>query len=87
MERGDEEGKDTEISAAELKQKIEKLKERKGRYEELLKELRASGQSQVSLTDPESRAMALTPRGEVSYKRADGGGPKVSPDRGTGCHQ
>jgi len=67
MERGDEEGKDTEISAAELKQKIEKLKERKGRYEELLKELRASGQSQVSLTDPESRAMALTPRGEVSY--------------------
>jgi transposase len=67
MDRGDEEGKDTEISAAELKQKIEKLKERKGRYEELLKELGASGQSQVSLTDPESRAMALTPRGEVSY--------------------
>ena len=67
MERGDKEGKDTEISVAELKQKIEKLKERKGRYEELLKELGASGQSQVSLTDPESRAMALTPRGEVSY--------------------
>lgn len=60
MDRRDEEGKDTEISAAELKQKIQKLKERKGRYEELLKELRASGQSQVSLTDPESRAMALT---------------------------
>src|SRR6266511_2584921 len=67
MERGDKEGKESEISAAELKQKIEKLKERKGRYEELLKELVASGQSQVSLTDPESRAMALTPRGEVSY--------------------
>jgi transposase len=67
MERGDKEGKDTEISVAELKQKIEKLKKRKGRYEELLKELGASGQSQVSLTDPESRAMALTPRGEVSY--------------------
>jgi transposase len=67
MDRGDKEGKESEISAAELKQKIEKLKERKGRYEELLKELVASGQSQVSLTDPESRAMALTPRGEVSY--------------------
>jgi transposase len=67
IERGDEEEKESEISAAELKQKIEKLKERKGRYEELLKELGASGQSQVSLTDPESRAMALTPRGEVSY--------------------
>jgi transposase len=67
IERGDEEGKESEISAAELKQKIEKLKERKGRYKELLKELGGSGQSQVSLTDPESRAMALTPRGEVSY--------------------
>ena len=67
IERGDEEGKESEISAAELKQKIEKLKERKGRYKELLKELGASGQSQVSLTDPQSRAMALTPRGEVSY--------------------
>src|SRR6266850_704479 len=67
MERGDKEGKDTEISVAELKQKIEKLKERKGRYEELLKELWVCGQSQVSLTDAESRAMALAPRGEVSY--------------------
>ena len=67
IERGDEEGKESEISAVELKQKIEKLKERKGRYKELLKELGASGQSQVSLTDPQSRAMALTPRGEVSY--------------------
>ena len=67
MDPGDKEEKESEISAAELKQKIEKLKERKGRYKELLKELGASGQSQVSLTDPESRAMALTPRGEVSY--------------------
>ena len=31
MDRGDKEGKESEISAAELKQKIEKLKERKGR--------------------------------------------------------
>ena len=56
-----------EVSAEELKQKIEGLKERKGRYEELLKELKASGEKQVSLTDPDSRAMALTPKGEVSY--------------------
>lgn len=56
-----------EISTEELKQKIEGLKERKGRYEELLKELKASGKKQVSLTDPDSRAMALTPKGEVSY--------------------
>ena len=39
-----------EISTEELKQKIEGLKERKGRYEELLKELKASGEKQVSLT-------------------------------------
>ena len=56
-----------EISREEVKQKIEGLKERKGRYEELLKELKASGKKQVSLTDPDSRAMGLTPKGEVSY--------------------
>jgi CheY-like chemotaxis protein len=67
MERADKEDKQAEMSAAELKQKIAKLKERKGRYEELLKELKVSGQRQVSLTDSDSRAMALTPRGEVSY--------------------
>lgn len=67
MDRTDRSEKDSGSDKEELKQKIEKLKERKGRYEELLKELGASGQSQVSLTDPESRAMALTPRGEVSY--------------------
>ena len=50
-----------------MQQKIAKLQERKGRDEELLKELGASGQSQVSLTDPESRAMAPAPREEVSY--------------------
>src|SRR6266404_7791427 len=67
MDRTDRSEKDGGSDKEELKEKIEKLKERKGRYEELLKELGASGQSQVSLTDPESRAMALTPRGEVSY--------------------
>jgi transposase len=55
------------LPAAELKEKIEQLKQRKGKYEELLKELKSSGEKQVSLTDPDSRAMALTPKGEVSY--------------------
>jgi len=67
MERADKQDKQAEMSAAELKEKIEKLKERKGRYEELLKELKVSGERQVSLTDSDSRAMALTPKGEVSY--------------------
>jgi len=67
LDRRDKQDQQTEISAADLQHKIAKLQERKGRYEELLKELGASGQSQVSLTDPESRAMAPAPRGEVSY--------------------
>jgi len=67
MDRADQQEKHHPISAEERKQKIERLKQRKGRYEGLLKELKASGEKQVSLTDPESRAMALTPKGEVSY--------------------
>jgi transposase len=67
LERADKQEKQAEISAEELKEKIARLKERKGRYEELLKELKASGNSQISLTDGDSRAMALTPKGEVSY--------------------
>jgi hypothetical protein len=44
-------------SAAELKQKIEQLKERKQKYEGLKKQLAESGEQQVSLTDPDSRSM------------------------------
>jgi hypothetical protein len=67
MDRSDPSEPDPPIDKEQLKEKIAKLKERKGRYEELLKELQATGQSQVSFSDPDSRAMALTPRGEVSY--------------------
>lgn len=67
MDRADKQENQNPVTAEELKEKIDKLKERKGRYEELLKELKASGKKQVSLTDPDSRAMALTPKGEVSY--------------------
>jgi transposase len=67
MDRADKQESHNQITAEELKEKIERLKERKGRYAELLKDLKASGEKQVSLTDPESRAMAMTPKGEVSY--------------------
>jgi len=67
MDRADREESQNKITAEELKEKIEQLKERKGRYEELLKELKTSGERQISLTDPDSRVMALTPKGEVSY--------------------
>ena len=67
MEQADQSQNDPPVDKEDLKHKIDKLRERKGRYEELLNELNESGQKQVSLTDPDSRAMALTPRGEVSY--------------------
>lgn len=53
--------------AEELKAKIEILRDRRGKYQGLLKELRASGESQISLTDPDSRAMLNNQRVEVCY--------------------
>lgn len=67
MERADKQERQNEITGEELREKIDRLKQRKGRYEELLKELKASGHKQVSLTDADSRAMAMTSKGEVSY--------------------
>ncbi|MBI2351816.1 MAG: IS1182 family transposase [Deltaproteobacteria bacterium] len=68
MDRADaQEGEAKEAGAEGLKEKVEKLRERKGRYDELLKELERSGESQISLTDPDSRAMPKTPKGDVSY--------------------
>lgn len=68
LDRADEEEEGPrQVSAEELKEKIEKLKEREGRYDGLLKELERSGESQISLTDPDSRAMPKTPKGDVSY--------------------
>lgn len=68
MDRADQEEADpTEVSAEGLKAKIATLKGRQGRYGALLRELERSGESQISLTDPESRLMPKTPRGDVSY--------------------
>lgn len=54
-------------TAEELQEKIDRLQERQGRYEELLEELETSGETQVSLTDPDSRAMPKSPRVPVGY--------------------
>ena len=51
-----------------LAEKIEALRERRGRYEALLTELERSGESQISLTDPDSRAMAAHTRVAVDAK-------------------
>ena len=53
--------------AKNLTEKIAALKERKTRHEGLLEELERSGESEVSLTDPDSRAMAAHPKVGVGY--------------------
>ena len=50
-----------------LVEKIEALREKRGRYEALLTELERSGENQISLTDPDSRAMAAHTRVAVGY--------------------
>ncbi len=46
-------------TAEEIQEKIKSLKERKGKLGKLLDELEASGETQVSFTDPDSRSMPL----------------------------
>jgi hypothetical protein len=54
-------------SAAELQAKIERLKTRQVKYQGYLKQMEASGESQLSLTDPDSRSMPNSPKAPVGY--------------------
>ncbi|GIK39630.1 MAG: transposase [Chloroflexota bacterium] len=54
-------------SAAELQAKIERLKTRQDKYQGYLKRMEESGESQLSLTDPDSRAMPKSPKAPVAY--------------------
>jgi transposase len=56
-------------SAGELKEKIQRLKERMEKYKGLKKKMEDSGETQISLTDPDSRSMPLAggPRTQVAY--------------------
>jgi hypothetical protein len=45
-----------------LAEKIEALTKKRGRYDAMLKQLERTGEDQISLTDPDSRAMRRTPR-------------------------
>jgi transposase len=54
-------------TAEELQTKIAALKERRGRYGELLGGLEESGNTQVSLSDPDSRAMSQGAGVTVGY--------------------
>ena len=52
-------------SAAELQAKIERLKTRPVKYQGYLKQMEASGESQLALTDPDSRAMPNSSKAPV----------------------
>src|SRR5438105_8230157 len=53
------EGSEEKLSVQDLKEKIAQLQERKADYQELSRMLEESGATQVSLTDPDSRAMSM----------------------------
>jgi transposase len=55
------------LSAEELKGKIAQLKERKRELENLAQDLEKSGATQVSLTDPDSRAMSMGRGSTIGY--------------------
>jgi transposase len=50
-----------------LAEKIAALREKRGRYQAMLADLEKSGEDQVSLTDPDSRAMAAHTKVAVGY--------------------
>lgn len=55
------------MSAKDLQEKIEALKNRKDTYHKLLDELKESGEGEVSLTDPDARSMMNNQKVEVCY--------------------
>ena len=50
-----------------LAEKIEGLRKKRGKYDAMLKQLERTGEDQISLTDPDSRAMAAHTRVAVGY--------------------
>jgi transposase len=61
------EREEPELSAAQLKEKIAGLERYLAEHEELERQLEATGESQVSLTDPEAKLMKTAKGSEVSY--------------------
>jgi transposase len=55
------------LSVAELTEKIAQLKERKEELQSLAQDLEKSGATQVSLTDPDSRAMSMGRGSTIGY--------------------
>ena len=63
----DEDGKGSEVRDDKLAEKIAAITERRDRHRALLDRLERSGGDQVSLTDPDSRAMARMTKVSVGY--------------------
>lgn len=63
-----EEAEVHQTTAEALQEKVRQLRQRKGRDEQLRDALEASGESQVSLTDPDSRAVPKSPTVDVGSK-------------------
>lgn len=55
------------LSADQLKAKIEQLQARQEKYQGYLAQMEESGESQLSLTDPDSRSMPKSPKAPVAY--------------------
>lgn len=69
LDQGDAlEASDRKISAQEIKDRIQELKNRKEKYEELQKQLKETGQNEISTTDPDARLMCNNNNNvDVSY--------------------
>jgi hypothetical protein len=55
------------LTASELQTRIDQLRARQEQYQTLREQLAASGESQISLTDPDSRSMSIGQGVEVCY--------------------
>ena len=70
MDQADaDEPEEKELTAEELQEKIEQMKRRRAEAEEFQKKIHESGDTQISLTDPDSRMMAVSGgrRTDVAY--------------------
>jgi transposase len=79
MDEADEEEPDgKKLTAEELQEKIEEMKRLRAEADEMEKELDESGESQISLTDPDSRMMPVSGgrRTDVGYNVQVGVDPK-----------
>jgi transposase len=68
-EADEEEPEEKKLTAEELQQKIDEMKRHRAEAEKMKKELDESGESQISLTDPDSRMMPVSGgrRTDVGY--------------------